>query len=471
MEALHIEGRRALNGTAAAGGAKNAALPIMAATLLTDEPVILENVPRLRDVDTLGNVLAGLGKGSCWRAADGLGLHNAGSPRHLAPRALVRRMRASFCVLGPLLARRARALIALPGGCRLGSRPVDLHVAGLCALGANIRIARGYVIAGADRLQGAKIHLSGPRGPTVTGTANVMMAACLARGETMLTGAAREPEIVDLAGFLNRLGARIEGAGTGTIRIRGTDQLGGCTYRLMPDRIEAATLLAAGAVTGGNVRVRGVVPEHLEAVLRVLDAAGCELNVAGDSVSIRAQLPLRRFAFTAQPYPGVPTDVQAQLMVLACLARGSSRIADRVFPARFRHVEQLRKLGFVIRRDGAAVQVEGGATLRGGEVSATDLRAGAALVLAGLAAEAETTVFGLDHLDRGYERLDEKLQRLGARIARVRLMNRQDLILGWPGPEDEGAKPGGFPPFARSSPGHPSTASTPASSPGGTPGG
>jgi UDP-N-acetylglucosamine 1-carboxyvinyltransferase len=327
-------------------------------------------------------------------------------------------MRASFCVLGPLLARRGRAVVPLPGGCDIGPRPVDLHLKGLAALGADIEIRRGNVVASARRLRGAKIDLAGPRGATVTGTTNVLCAAVLARGVTELRGAALEPEIVDLGNFLNALGARVEGLGTSTLAITGVEQLSGATYRIIPDRIEAATLLVAGAITGGRVAVRGARADHLEAVLQLLTDAGATISGDGDSLALIAPERPRPVDVTALPYPGVPTDLQAQLTALLALADGPSTIRDRVFPQRFRHVAELNRLGANITSAAGAALARGVPRLSGAPVAASDLRASAALVLAGLAAEGQARVEHVEHLDRGYERLDEKLARLGANIER-----------------------------------------------------
>jgi UDP-N-acetylglucosamine 1-carboxyvinyltransferase len=337
-------------------------------------------------------------------------------------------MRASFCVLGPLLARRKRAVVALPGGCRIGPRPLDLHLSGLAALGANIRIENGYVIAEAKSLHGAEMNLSGLHGATVTGTANVMMAAVLARGETVIHGAAREPEIVDLGEFLISLGALIDGLGTSTLHIRGVQQLGraGSTvYRVISDRIETGTLLLAGAITGGDVTVRGCRPDHLEAVLAVLDDAGVTLDTGRDWIRAATSWRPLSFHFSALPHPGVPTDLQPQFTALAAIADGNSTIADRVFPHRFSHIDELNRLGAKIHKARGAVEIAGVDQLHGPamsvdssarEVTAPDLRAGATLVLAGLAVPGRTVVRQALHLRRGYESLPAKLQSLGAEI-------------------------------------------------------
>jgi UDP-N-acetylglucosamine 1-carboxyvinyltransferase len=335
------------------------------------------------------------------------------------PERLARQMRASFCTLGPLLARRGRAIVPLPGGCNIGHRPVDLHLKGLSALGAELRLEHGYVVATARRLTGTTIELGGPRGPTVTGTANIISAAVLAQGTTVVHGAAVEPEIVDLGNFLNAIGARICGLGTPTIHIEGVDQLGGATYRLIPDRIEVATLLMAVAITGGSATVMDVVPEHLGSVLALFRAAGATIDTAADRVSIVARRPLGTADAVAQPYPGVPTDVQAQWTALMSVAEGTSQVQDRVFPGRFLHVAELNRLGAKITCNGDTAIVRGVTRLNGARVTARDLRASAALVLAGLAVEGRTTVDHIHHLDRGYQRFDTKLRQLGARIERV----------------------------------------------------
>jgi len=420
VSTFRITGRVPLSGTVRASGSKNAALPMMAAALLAEEPLHLTRVPRLADVRTMSRLLKRLGVEVARTADGGLELTPVDPAPVLAPYRLLRQMRAGFCVLGPLLARRGRAVVSLPGGCNIGHRPVDLHLSGLAALGADLRLERGYVVAKARRLRGARIDLAGPRGPTVTGTANVLSAAVLARGETLITGAAREPEIVDLGRLLRRMGAQIDGLGTSTLRIRGVEQLGGAAHEIIPDRIEAATLLIAAAITGGRATVTGVLPEQLTAVLDVLEAAGLHLDVGEGSVSLSAPRPLRPVQVTAEPYPGVPTDVQAQLTGLCCLAPGTSTVRDTVFPERFLHVPELTRLGARIERRGPVVEIEGVNHLTGAPVTASDLRASAALVLAALAARGTTTVHQIHHLDRGYERLDRKLAALGAGIERGR---------------------------------------------------
>ncbi len=418
MDCLRIIGGQRLAGSVSASGAKNAALPILATTILASEPVALERVPRVSDVDTLALLLGYLGVEVKRGRDDVVRVATIDQRPTLAEYELVSRMRASFCVLGPLLARRGRAVVSLPGGCNIGSRPVDLHLRGLAALGADIRIEHGYVIATARRLRGAEIDLSGSHGPTVTGTANVMSAAALASGRTTITGAAREPEVVDLGQFLNTLGASIVGLGTDTLEIDGRDSLGGGHYQIIPDRIEAGTLLLAGALTGGRVTVNDVEPAHLAALVGLLREIGCRVDLGPHTVTLTANDRPRPFDFTAAPYPGVPTDLQPQLLALAALADGTSTIRDSVFPDRFLQVDELARLGATIERREGAATVRGVARLTGAQVTAGDLRASAALVLAGLAAEGETVVRRIDHLDRGYERLAGQLAHLGSQIER-----------------------------------------------------
>ncbi len=419
MDVFRIQGGVPLRGTIAVSGAKNAALPIMAASILADGAVTLSNVPHLTDIDTLALLLGHLGVETKRDAVGKVRLATVDSAPTTAGFDLVGRMRASFCVLGPLLARRRRATVALPGGCAIGNRPVDLHLRGLAALGAELRIENGSVVGHAKRLRGARISLAGPRGATVTGTANVMMAATLAEGHTSLTGAACEPEVVDLGRCLRNMGAKIEGLGTSTLEIDGVEQLGGGEHRLIPDRIEAATLLIAAAMTRGAIELRGVEPSHMTAVLDTFEAAGAILDVDGHNVSLAMHGAPRPLNVIASPYPGTPSDLQAQLTALASLASGTSRLTDRVFPERFAHLPELERLGAKIERRGSYVVVAAPRALSGADVMAFDLRATAALVLAGLAAEGITTVRRIDHLDRGYERFDAKLNQLGARIERL----------------------------------------------------
>ena len=413
-----ITGGVPLRGTVRCSGSKNAALPMMAASILADQPVRLEGVPRLTDVRIMGLLLRELGV-AVSRTSDDLRLETVDPRPVRASYGLVHRMRAGFCVLGPLLARRGRAVVPLPGGCNIGDRPVDLHLRGLAALGADLRLRRGYVVARAGRLIGTTIDLRGPRGPTVTGTANVLSAAVLARGTTILLGAAIDPEVVDLGHFLQALGARIEGLGTPTLEIAGVDGLAGARYRIIPDRIEAATLLLAAAITGGSATVTGVVSDHLDTVLAKLRATGARVDALRDEVTIVAAGRPRPVDIVAEPYPGMPTDLQAQWTALMTLAHGTSTVEDRVFPTRLRHVAELNRLGARIECCVAQARISGVQRLGGAGVTASDLRASAALILAGLAAQGTTVIHAIHHLDRGYERLDRKLGRLGARIQRV----------------------------------------------------
>lgn len=419
MDVLSLHGGRPLRGTVIVAGSKNAALPIMAASILVDQPVVLSGVPDVADVNTLALVLGHLGVEVKRSAAGAVHIHTVDPAPVTASAELVEQMRASFCVLGPLLARRGRAVVALPGGCRIGPRPLDLHLSGLAALGANIRIENGYVIAEAKSLHGAEMNLSGLNGSTVTGTANVLMAAVLARGETVIHGAAREPEIVDLGEFLISLGALIDGLGTSTLHIRGVQQLGSAgsnIYRVIPDRIETGTLLLSAAMTGGDVTVRGCRPDQLDAVLAVLDDAGVTIDTGRDWIRAATSWRPLSFHFSALPYPGVPTDLQPQFTALAAIADGNSTIADRVFPHRFAHVDPLNRLGAKIQQVRGAVEIAGVDQLRSAELFASDLRAAAALVLAGLATPGQTQIHDIYHLRRGYDSLPEKLQSLGADI-------------------------------------------------------
>lgn len=418
MECFEIAGGARLSGKVRASGAKNAALPIMAASILADGPVRLLGVPHLVDVDTQSLVLGQLGVEVTRQTDDAIQICTVDDQPTRADYDLVRRMRASFCVLGPLVARRGKGVVSLPGGCNIGTRPVDLHLAGLAALGAEVRTEHGYVVAEAERLRGAELQLRGPHGPTVTGTANLLTAATMAEGRSVLIGAATEPEVVDLGNFLISLGADIRGLGSDTIEVHGVDYLAGGEYRIIPDRIEAATLLVAVAITGGAATITGVLPGHLDAVLRTLASAGASLNVGPDWIWISAPQRPRPVDVAALPFPGVPTDVQAQLMALLSLSSGASLVRDNVFPDRFMHVAELNRLGARIERNGAVATVQGVTQLTGATVMASDLRASAALVLAGLAAEGQTTVRRIYHLDRGYEQLEVKLMRLGAKVVR-----------------------------------------------------
>ncbi len=424
MDKFTIAGGRRLSGRAEVSGSKNAALPILAAVLACDGTLDLSAVPDLVDVHSLLKLLQTLGVHSRWTSQTQLELVVQDTTPHVADYDLVRRMRASICVLGPLLARRGRACVSLPGGCNIGHRPIDLHLKGLAALGADIRVERGYVVAEATRLQGAEVFLGGPCGSTVTGTCNVMTAATLAKGSTVIEAAACEPEVVDLGECLVKMGAHIQGLGTPRIEILGVDRLQGAEHRVIPDRIEAATLMIAAAMTGSEIEIDLVRPDHLVAVCEVLQQADVRIThsaTEGPLASLVATAPdvLAPASITALPYPGVPTDVQAQLMAMLCQADGISVITDKVFPDRFLHAAELVRLGARIVREGPTAVIHGVTRLSGANVMASDLRASAALVLAGLAADGQTNVRRIYHLDRGYQRLDDKLNRLGAQITRT----------------------------------------------------
>jgi len=418
VDRLVVQGGARLKGTVQVKGAKNSVLPIMAATLLADGPSAIQGSPNVRDVHTLLKVLETLGvRGR--RGADGtIRLEVVDLKPILAPYRLVSQMRASICVLGPLLARRHKARVSLPGGCVIGVRPIDLHRKGLKALGAPTRIVKGYVVGEVRRLHGANVFLGGPFGSTVLGTANTMMAASLARGATTIESAACEPEVADLAQFINKMGGQIEGAGSPVIRVRGVRKLHGVRHRVIPDRIEAATFMVAAAMTRGDVMVEGVCTEHLGAVIDTLRRAGAKVTTWNGACRVIGPKKLKPVDVTTLPYPGVPTDVQAQLMALLCRANGISVVTEKIYPDRFMHVAELQRMGADLRKEGPSVIVNGGRALSGAEVMASDLRAGACLVLAGLVAKGTTKVRRIYHLDRGYERIEERLQALGADICR-----------------------------------------------------
>jgi len=418
MDLFVVDGGRRLAGTVRASGSKNATLPIMAAALAVDGEVTLRNVPDLVDVRTLANLLQTLGA-AVDRSEGRLTIDANDQSNSVADYELVRKMRASFCVLGPMLAKRGFACVSMPGGCNIGARPVDLHLKGLRALGAEITVERGYVIAKADRLRGTRVYLGGPLGSTVTGTCNVMTAASLAQGTTFIEAAACEPEVVDLGRFLIAAGAQIRGLGTPLIEIEGVEILSGTDYEVIPDRIEAATLMIAGAITGGAVRVENVDPTQLGAVLDKLAEAGVSLTIEANAITVGAGTKLMPIECTALPHPGIPTDVQAQFMAMLSIADGMSVVTDRVFPDRFMHASELIRMGAEIRREGATAVISGVPQLSGAAVMASDLRASAALVLAALAARGESVIRRIYHLDRGYERLEEKLNSLGAAIRRL----------------------------------------------------
>jgi UDP-N-acetylglucosamine 1-carboxyvinyltransferase len=419
MDMFVIRGGRPLAGTVSVSGAKNAALPIMAASLLADGLTTLNDVPDLVDVETLGHLLRALGSRVERKPTGELTLEVLNSRPNLADYELVRRMRASVCVLGPLLARRGAACVSLPGGCNIGDRPIDLHLKGLAALGASIRVERGYVFAEANKLKGASIYLGGPFGSTVTGTANVMAAATLAEGRTTIEAAACEPEVVDLGNYLNAMGAQITGLGTPFIQIEGVERLTGVAHTIIPDRIEAATLMIAVAICQGDIQIENVRLDHMTAVLEKLREIGLIIEQNGPDVRVRTGAALKSVDCIALPYPGIPTDVQAQMMALMTIVPGISIVTDKVFPDRFMHLPELVRLGASIRREGNCAIIKGHRRLNGACVMASDLRASAALVLAGIAAEGESVIRRIYHLDRGYDQLENKLNCLGAEIRRV----------------------------------------------------
>ncbi len=438
MDAFVIEGGRALRGTLRVNGSKNSSLPLMPAALLTDEPVTLLGTPSLADIDNMVRLLASLGCHATM-GVDGPGsmrLHSIGEGSNHARYEIVRTMRASISTLGPLLARRGEARIAMPGGCSIGQRPVDLHLKGMEALGAEITLEEGDIVAraprrtgGKRRLRGASIFLGGPFGSTVLGTANVMSAAALAEGRTIIECAACEPEIADLAELLNAMGAHIEGAGTPRITIEGVESLGGATHEVMPDRIEAGTFMIAAGIAGGSLTIENCPLDCLMALTTHMDEIGVHVEAHPGTDPRRATCDvsyeprrdgrLRPIQMTTQPHPGFPTDLQAQLLALLCLADGNSVVTEKIFPERFLHVAELSRMGGRLFRQGPTVVVSGVARLVGAPVMASDLRASACLVLAGLAAEGTTTVHRVYHLDRGYERMEERLGAVGARIERV----------------------------------------------------
>jgi UDP-N-acetylglucosamine 1-carboxyvinyltransferase len=417
VDKLSIIGGTRLDGQVQISGAKNAALPILVATLLGEGPMTVANIPQLRDVSTTIELLGRMGVDVTIDERMQVEVNPDSITEFAAPYELVKTMRASILVLGPLVARFGRADVSLPGGCAIGARPVNLHVQGLRAMGADVVIDRGYIKARADRLKGARIVLDTV---TVTGTENLMMAATLARGETVIENAAREPEVIDLADCLVSMGARIEGAGTDTIHIQGVDSLRGARHEVLPDRIETGTFLVAGAITGGRVRAQGTRPDNLDAVLAKLEECGALIRVGDDwiEVDMQGRRP-RAVDLRTAPYPAFPTDMQAQFTALNSVAEGVGTITETVFENRFMHVLEMQRMGADIRLEGNTAISEGVRSLKAAPVMATDLRASASLVLAGLVADGETLIERIYHIDRGYERIEEKLSRLGAKISRV----------------------------------------------------
>ena len=416
MDKLLIEGGKVLSGEVAMSGAKNAALPILCASLLTTDPLHLTNVPHLNDISTMLRLLGDMGVGVTMDGIDGMVLNGGGLNNAVASYEMVKTMRASILVLGPLVARCGEARVSLPGGCAIGARPVDQHIKGLQAMGAEVTVEQGYVHAKATRLKGARICTDMV---TVTGTENLMMAACLAEGETIIENAAREPEVVDLANCLVSMGARISGAGTDIIRIQGVDRLHGATHAIMPDRIETGTYLCAAAATGGDIRLLKTSAAYLDTVVDKLMDAGCEITVERDAIRLVAPKRLKAVSLRTAPYPAFPTDMQAQFMAINCIADGVATIRETIFENRFMHVNELMRLGANIQIEGNNAIVRGVERLEGATVMATDLRASASLVIAGLVAQGETVIDRIYHLDRGYERIEEKLAKLGASVRRV----------------------------------------------------
>lgn len=419
MDSLLIKGGTPLKGEVEISGAKNSVLPIMAATLLTSEPCIIRRIPDLSDVVFMTQILESLGA-TVERLGEGELRVQAKKIKSVGDYELVRKMRGSICIMGPLLGRLRRAKVSLPGGCVIGARPIDLHLKGMKGLGASISIKEGYVNARAPKLAGNEIFLGGRSGPTVLGTANVMMAAALAEGVTIIHSAACEPEVVDLADFLSSMGAKIHGAGSPTITITGVKELHGAEHDVIPDRIETATFIIAAAATNGDVTIKGARLDHLQAVVDKLEETGVILERNGPEIRVRRKRKLKPIDVTTQPYAGFPTDVQAQMSVLMTQTPGISIITERIFESRFMHVSELARLGADISIEGPSAIIKGGAPLSGAPVMASDLRASAALVIAGLVAEGTTQVNRIYHLDRGYEKIDDKLRGLGAKIERVK---------------------------------------------------
>jgi UDP-N-acetylglucosamine 1-carboxyvinyltransferase len=418
MDRIFIQGGEVLRGDVHISGSKNSALPILAATLMTSDACVIHSVPDLSDVRFMLDILKYLGadvtkpEKNCIRI-------EAKNIQSVAPYDLVRKMRASICLLGPLLARLKSCKVSVPGGCVIGQRPIDLHTKGLQALGANINFEEGYILAEAQELKGARLSLGGKYGSTVLGTDNIMMAATLAKGTTIIENAALEPEVIDLANLLNQMGAKISGQGTSTLTIEGVDRLHGTEYRVIPDRIEAGTFMVAGAITRGDITVRDINVSHVSSVGKLLEEIGFGITIGDDWVKVCHNGATSARDFVTTPYPGFPTDMQAQMMALMSVTPGVSVIRETVFPDRYMHVAELQRMGAQIEREGATAVVKGVDRLSAAPVMASDLRASAALVLAGLVAQGKTEIRRVYHIDRGYEKIDEKLQKLGAKIERL----------------------------------------------------
>jgi len=418
MDKILVHGGYPLSGSIKVSGSKNSALPILAATLLTKDQCVLRHVPDLSDTNYMIQILTHLGA-DVERASGTVSVH-AEKVESVAPYDVVRKMRASVCVLGPLLGRCREATVSLPGGCIIGDRPIDLHLKGFEALGAAIRVENGNVRMFAPKLQGAVINLRGKFGPTVLGTGNVLMAAVLAEGTTVIEGAAAEPEVCDLADFLNKMGAKIEGAGTRRMIIEGVKELHGAEHDIIPDRIEAGTFLVAGAVCGKGITINRVEPKHVEAVITALRDAGYSIETKEHSITVTPNGASKPLKLSTEPYPGFPTDMQAQMCALLSTTEGISVVTENIFPQRYMHLAELKRMGAQVEIEGATATIQGVEKLLGAPVMASDLRASAALVLAGLKAEGVTEISRVYHIDRGYEHLDEKLSALGAHIERVK---------------------------------------------------
>ncbi len=425
LSKIIVQKSRPLQGTVRVSGAKNAVLPILAATLLSTEKCVLEEVPALRDVDVICEVLSSLGADIKRLERDKIEVMAHDIDEIEAPYELVRKMRASFLVMGPLLARMGKARISMPGGCAIGTRPIDLHLKGFKALGAEITLGYGFVEATAERLIGSKIYLDFP---SVGATENIMMAAVLAEGQTVIENAAEEPEITDLANFLNKMGADIKGAGTDTIRINGVEKLGGAVHSVIPDRIEAGTYMIAAAITGGNVLVDNVVPDHLKPVIAKLKECNIEVMEEGNGIRVIGKSRPKAVDIKTMPYPGFPTDMQSQFMALMSVADGTSIVIETVFENRFMHVSELKRMGADIKIEGRSAIIEGKEALLGAPVKATDLRAGAALILSGLVSDGITEITNTYHIDRGYVDIEEKLRSLGANIYREENLEEEEEL-------------------------------------------
>lgn len=417
MDRIIIKGGRPLKGKVKISGSKNAILPILAATLLTNETSKIHGVPNLWDVHTMVKILRALGVRVKWNK-NTLTVAPGKYSGYVAPYKYVSTMRASICVLGALLAKHKKAEVSLPGGCVIGIRPIDLHLKGLKALGAEVKLSHGYIRISAKKLKGNDIYLGGSFGSSVLATANVMMAAVKAKGKTIIENAAAEPEIVDLALFLNKMGAKISGHGSHTITIEGVKELGGASHTVIPDRIEAGTYMIAAAITGGDIRIEGVRPDHVGAVIDKLKQAGVKITKTAGKIRVRKQGPLNPVDVTTLSYPGFPTDMQAQMMALMSIVPGISIITEKIYPERFMHAAELNRMGSDIGLEGPSAIIKGVKKLSGAPIMASDLRASAALVLAGLAAQGQTEISRIYHLDRGYENMEEKLSALGADIKR-----------------------------------------------------